>query len=39
MDLSRISDVMLFGQLDDGTGEFYVSRLWLEWARWAALSR
>jgi hypothetical protein len=39
MDLSRISDVMLFGQPDDVAGEFYVSRLWLERARWEALSR
>jgi hypothetical protein len=30
MDLSRIADVMLFGQPDDGGGEFYLSRLWLE---------
>ena len=30
MDLSRIADVMIFGQPSDGTGEFFVSRLWLE---------
>lgn len=30
MDLSRIADVMLFGQPDDGAGGFYLSRLWLE---------
>ena len=30
MDMARIADVMLFGQPRDGSGEFYVSRLWLE---------
>jgi hypothetical protein len=30
MDLSRVADVMLFGQPGDGAGEFYLSRLWLE---------
>lgn len=30
MDMARVADVMLFGQPDDGAGEFYVSRLWLE---------
>ena len=30
MDLGRVADVMLFGQRNDGAGEFYVSRLWLE---------
>ena len=30
MDLSRIADVMLFGQPADGAGEFYLSRLSLE---------
>lgn len=30
MDLGHVADVMLFGQPGDGSGEFYVSRLWLE---------
>lgn len=30
MDLSRIANVMLFGRVAPGSGELYVSRIWLE---------
>jgi hypothetical protein len=39
MDLSRVADVMLFGQPGDGAGEFYLSHLWLELLTHPALSR